>query len=276
MNVLITGAFGRVGSALIDHLPDRYDLHYLDREVPEEYNAHTADIANYESLKPAFDETDAVVHLAAASDVDSAWVDVLDSNIIGLKNVLTASKEAKVETFVFASSNHVMGMYEKEHAPEIYQPEYNLTLGHLDPPRPDSYYACSKLFGEGMVRYFTEDRTYPKSAYSLRLGTILSSEFDNPYGLAEKGVADEDWLPESDSYSRAVERMHATWQSRRDVAELVDSCLFNNSVTYDMYYGVSDNSARFLDISRAKDVIGYKPQDSADRWAAQMKKNESE
>jgi hypothetical protein len=116
-----------------------------------------------------------------------------------------------------------------------------------------------------MLRYFTDGRAFPKSGYSLRLGTILPSEFDHPHGVAEKGVADGDWQPESEEYARAVTRTRATWQSRRDVADLIEACLSDKGVTYDTFYGISDNSASWFDISRAKDVIGYEPHDSADK-----------
>ena len=266
MDVLLTGAFGRVGTALIERLPDSYELVHLDRSVPEGYPGWEVDICEYEAIRPAFDGVDAVVHLAAASAVDSSWEDVLESNVIGVRNVLEATADAEVETFVFASSNHVVGMYEREYAPELYGPDCDLVLDHTDPPRPDSYYGASKLFGEGLTRYFAEGYAFPKSTYVLRLGTILQAEFDSPYGLAEKGVIDGDWERGSGAYERAAERMHATWQSRRDAARLVDACLSDAEVTYDVFYGVSDNSTRWFDITHAETIIGYEPADSSDEW----------
>lgn len=266
MNVLITGAFGRVGTALVEHLPDEYALSYLDRSIPDGYTGREADVAEYDAIRPAFDGVDAVVHLAGASAVDSDWEDVLRSNVIGVRNALEASADAGVETFVFASSNHVVGMYEREHAPELYDPEYDLTVDHTAPPRPDSYYGSSKLFGEGLTRYFVERRAPEMAGYSLRIGTVLEPEFDHPYGSAEQGVADGDWERGSASYERSAARMHATWQSRRDVAGLVAACLADESVSYDVFYGVSDNEARWFDISHAEAAVGYEPNDSADDW----------
>jgi hypothetical protein len=56
------------------------------------------------------------------------------------------------------------------------------------------------------------------------------------------------------------------WHSRRDLAHLVDCCLRDESVTADVFYGVSDNPTRWFDIEHARDVLGYDPQDDASDW----------
>jgi len=37
-------------------------------------------------------------------------------------------------------------------------------------------------------------------------------------------------------------------------------------VRFDVFYGVSDNRARFRDIAHAREVIGYVPQDGIHDW----------
>lgn len=95
-----------------------------------------ADVADYDAGRPAFDGQDAVVHLAAAPKPDDPWGEVYRSNIRGTQNVLAAARNASVGSAVFASSHRVMGRYEGEHAPELYEPDYALTLTHTDPVRP--------------------------------------------------------------------------------------------------------------------------------------------
>ncbi|MFC7193682.1 hypothetical protein ACFQL4_01950 [Halosimplex aquaticum] len=56
------------------------------------------------------------------------------------------------------------------------------------------------------------------------------------------------------------------WHSRRDCAQLIERCLDDDSVSFDVFYGVSDNRNRWFDIDHAREVLGYEPEDSADEW----------
>jgi nucleoside-diphosphate-sugar epimerase len=267
-DVLVTGAFGRVGTAVIENLSDRYSFDYIDKSENEEYESITADIKNKDQIQPAFFNQDAVVHLAADPSTDAGWNSVLNNNIIGTYNCLEAARRAEVETFVFASSNHVVGQYETELSPDIYIPGYSFVVDHTTPVRPDSFYGTSKLFGEGLGRQYVERFEYPKRFYALRIASVRSPEYDHPYGDAERGVAAGEFASGSEAYERAVKRMKATWHSREDVARLIDCCLSDSSVEFDIFYGVSDNLARWFDLEHARAVLGYRPEDRADEWSA--------
>lgn len=267
VNVLLTGAYGRVGTAIIDHLADesRYEFTYLDRTDHDEHETFVADVSDgVSAIRPAFEGQDAVIHLAAVPDTDADWSTVVENNILGTYNVLEAARDAEVEQFVFGSSNHVVGLYEEEHAPEVYDPEFDLTVTHAAPHRPDSYYGASKAFGEDLGRFYAEDLEFPRRFYALRLCRVESEEYDHPYGLADLGVDRGRWERGSDEYETAVDRMRAMWQSRRDLAQMVDRCLADKSVEFDVFYGVSDNERRWFDIDHAREVLGYDPVDSGD------------
>jgi NAD+ dependent glucose-6-phosphate dehydrogenase len=274
MEVLLTGAYGRVGTAIIDHLHDRegYTFTYLDRRDPSddhaygEYDTVVADISEYDAIRPAFESKDAVIHLAGYPETDGSWQEVLENNIIGTYNALEAAADAGVESFIFASTNHVVGMYEVEHAPKIYRTDFDLTVDHTAPRRPDSYYGSSKGLGEDLGRYYVETRDAPAQFYALRLCSVRHAAYDHPYGDAEHGVEDGEWERGSDEYEEMVHRMKAMWQSRRDLAQQVDCCLRDNSVEFDIFYGVSDNDRRWFDIDHAREVIGYEPQDNGEEW----------
>jgi hypothetical protein len=157
-------------------------------------------------------------------------------------------------------------MYEKDHAPDIYNKEYDMVLDNQTPVRPDSYYATSKIFVEALGRYYVENYEYPKHVYVLRFGSIRNQPYDHPYGDAERGVKKGKWEPDSDAYQRSVQRMKATWQSMRDAAQLIECCLQDNSVEFDIFYGVSDNDRRWFDIQHARSILNYEPQDNAEEW----------
>lgn len=279
MDVLVTGVYGRCGTAIIDYLHDRedYDFTYYNRsDRPDdhpygEYETVVGDISEYEKLREACEGHDAIVHLAAYPYTDGEWTDIFKPNILGMYNALEAAREAEIDTFVFGSTNHVMGMYEVEHAPALYSPQYGFVLRHDDPARPDSYYGSSKSFGEDLGRYYVENNEYPKQFYALRICSVRSSTFDHPYGDAEQGVQDGKWERGSDEYDETVARMKAMWQSRRDFAHQIDCCLQDNTVEFGIFNGVSDNRRRWFDIEHARTTIGYDPQDDGEEWDAPPK-----
>lgn len=284
MNILVTGAYGRVGTAIIDHLDDHdeYDFTYLNRsDRPDDhpyggYDTVVADVGDYDAIRPAFDGQDAVIHLAAYPLTDGTWDDVHEPNLVGMSNVLRAAREAEVESIIFGSTHHTVGMYEKDRAPDIYDPDDDFVVDHLDPVRPDSHYAATKVFGESYGRYYVENFEYPKRFYSLRIGSVRHREDDHPYGDAESGfsvsaalgTSGEDATPDrnSERYEQKVVRMKSTWQSRRDCANMFQCCLDDEDVEFDIFYGVSDNDRNWMDIEHAKEVIGYDPKDNAEDW----------
>lgn len=274
MNVLVTGAYGRCGTALIDHLHNRdgYDFTYFNRsDRPKDhpygnYSTYVGNITNGDALNDAAIGHDAIVHMAAYPYPKGDWNDIFEPNILGMYNALEAARQNEVESFVFLSSNHVMGKYEEEFAPELYTRDSDLVLDHTDPVRPDSFYGVTKCFGEGLGRYYVEDFEYPKRFYALRVCTVNMPKYDHPYGNAEHSIEDGKFDRDSTEYDRQVMRMKATWQSRRDFAHEIDCCLQDDSVNFDIFAGVSDNRRRWFDLEHARARIGYDPKDDAEEW----------
>ena len=57
--------------------------------------------------------------------------------------------------------------------------------------------------------------------------------------------------------------LRAVWLSKRDCAELIARCLDVEDVSWAVVYGISDNPRRFWDLSHARELLGWEPQDSA-------------
>lgn len=266
--IFITGAFGTVGTALAD-LPVGKVL--FDREIPSGFqgrpNVVRGDIQDRALLEKAMRGCAAVVHLAASASPLSSWEDILKNNILGTQALLEVAKAAKVERVIFASSNHVVGMIEIENVPRIYEAGHGIMLTKEAEPRPDSYYGVSKLFGENLGRYVAEKEDGPKF-YSLRIGGLLGEKNEYLYGFADKDVKAGKYKKGSDDYKRSGRRLRALWLSRRDMVQLVQLCLDYEGPSFDIFYGVSDNPTRWLDIEYAKKQLGYLPQDSGDRLKA--------
>lgn len=272
VNVLVTGGNGKVGTAIIDNLCDReeYDFRPLDIEVHQSETRGTvvASVEDYDEIRPAFDDIDAVIHLAVYTPglLDENWNRIRSVNVEGTRNVLRAAHDAEVEQVVFASTNHVVGMYEEDYAPNLYELDHNVMLDHTSPVRPDSTYGVSKLFGENDGRFFVENMRYPQQFYAIRICSLRAQEYNHPYGDVERGVNEGEFERESSEYEEAVRRMKAMWFSRRDCAHMVDCILQDQDTKYAIFSGVSDNDRRWFDIEYARKLIGYDPQDNGETW----------
>lgn len=236
--VLITGVSGSIGISLRDLLKDRYALRLQERPGgtslgparPGEEIVQ-ANVTDIEAMRAAVRSTDAVIHLAASSAVQTPWADALNNNIIGVYTLLEAMRQEGVQRLVFASTNHVTGYYELKGRPCY--PEM--------PVRPDGYYGASKAFGEALCRFYVDE--HGLAVICLRIGS---------------------WQPEPKNV-----RMLSTWLSPRDMAQLVWRSI-ETPLTWGIFYAISGNTRRYWDIGPTQDLLGYRPEDDAERYAAQV------
>ncbi len=254
--VVVTGADGLIGRFVIDAWREsgKYEPVGIARR-PGPYADVIGDISALEPLVDAFRGADAIVHLAATSAVGSSWDAVLPSNLIGTYNVFEAARLAGVERVVFASSNHAIGTYETENAPDLYALDDGRVWDHTAEIRPDSLYGVSKVYGEAMARYYVDH--HGLRAFCLRIGGVRSP--DDPSHPANL------WAPELDADEATLaarRRTRAVWLSERDCVQLIERCLETDH-RWVLCYGISDNPRRFWDIEHAKEVLGYSPEDSA-------------
>lgn len=262
---LITGAFGKVGTAL-DGLPGEKVL--LDLQVPSgsPSNVSQGAVQDRTLLESVMQGCTHVVHLAASPQVESSWRAVLENNIEAMHTLLQVAREMGVNSIVFASSNHVVGMVEVENAPGIYEAGHGLMLTKHTETRPDSFYGVSKVLGENLGRYYAENGG-PRF-YALRIGAVHAEREDHPYAEAEAAVRGGVCLQGDAIYELKVKRQKALWLSRRDLLQLVQRCLEYDGERFDIFYGVSNNPTRWLDIDYARERLGYVPQDNAAEWLA--------
>jgi NAD+ dependent glucose-6-phosphate dehydrogenase len=275
MRVLITGGCGTCGTALVAL---KHDCVFLDRveRAPELAGREflQGDVRDAGLLAHALQGCEAVVHLVLARPQDDeSWETVLVSNAELLACVLRAAAQHGVGRVVYASSNHAVGMYEKDGAPGIYRPGHKVIVDHRLPVRPDSLYGVSKAFGETLGRFYAENGG-PRF-YAIRIGSMFAAGSDHPYAAAEHGVTEGRWQRGSAAYERRVERTKGTWLSRRDFAHLVDCCLRYDGPRFDIFFGVSNNTRRWMDIDHAKTSLGYRPADDGELWTAPERRAET-
>ena len=112
--VLITGASGLIGGLTIAGLGGKYDFSGLSRRRVSGIPHLAADITHADAIKPAFQDVDTVLHLAAANGVDEVndWNATMASTVQGTLNVYEAAREADVKRVIHMSSGCTQLAYE--------------------------------------------------------------------------------------------------------------------------------------------------------------------
>ena len=254
--VLVTGADGLIGNLLIDAWRESevYEPVGLARKSGPRTDV-VADITDLNAVVAACQGMEAVVHLAATSAVGSSWDAVLNSNLIGSYNVFEAARRAGVGQVIFASSNHSIGTYETENVPELWDLDDGRTWDHTAEIRPDSLYGVSKVYGEGMARYYVDH--HGLRAACLRIGAVRSPQ--DPSHPANLWKSERD---DEENMRQQRRRMRAVWLSERDCVQLIEKSLETDH-DWVLVYGISDNPRKIWDIDHARDVLGYEPRDRA-------------
>jgi nucleoside-diphosphate-sugar epimerase len=236
MQVAITGGDGLIGSVLQAGLSDRFAPRWLARE--------NADVTDLAALERAFAGAHAVVHLAADAELDASWDELLPANVIGAYHAFEGARRAAVRRVVFASSNHVMGMYmwdddrftDAQHPAEVTADA---------PVRPDSLYGASKAWGEALGRFYAE--RHGLEVVCLRIGAV--TEDDTPPDPTTRNEP-----------ARVAQRVPRMWLSHRDCVALVEAAL-TADVQFAIVNGVSDNAGRWFSLDEGRRLLGWEPRD---------------
>lgn len=255
MRVAITGAAGRIGRILRARLPaGEFDVVPISRAsgIP---GGRIAELSDLDGLTAAMRGCDALVHLAANPSPEATWDAVLADNVIGTRNAFEAARRAGVRRLVFASSNHVVGMFEELADPDLYALDDPRQLDHHAELRADSLYGVTKAFGEVLARYLVDHNAM--AAVCLRIGSVVDAP--DP---AEAAPGEDVW---SVTPPEERARLRATWLSHADTARLVAAAL-RAPTRWAIVYGTSGNPRQIWDLEHAREAIAYVPRDAAPRW----------
>jgi NAD+ dependent glucose-6-phosphate dehydrogenase len=247
--VLLTGAGGHVGTAILEGLAEDYDWRLMFHSQPAEepdFPYTVGEVQRDEDVAAAMDGVGAVIHLAGDPRPSAPWRSVLENNIDGTQKMYEAAIAEGVERFVYASSNHAVGAFETdERTPEMYRAETDPLLDGTELPRPGNLYGVSKATGEIIGRYYHDEHDI--AVCNVRIGNL-----------------NEDHPPID------YERGQAMWLSMRDCAHL-HQCALEADYDYEIVYGISDNDRKYYSLERAKAVLGYEPQDNSAEWDGEEK-----
>ncbi len=118
-----------------------------------------------------------------------------------------------------------------------------------EPVNPGDLYGVSKCFGEAMGRYMAEQEGL--SVIALRIGAFQP--------------------PESARKEDSISMLDA-WVSERDLNQLIERCIDVENVKFAILHGLSNNRFKRLDISDARELVGYDPQDDLTEENPELKK----
>ena len=173
-----------------------------------------------------------VLITGAAGDVGSVLRAGLANRyeLLRLSDIADLGEASAGEEIVYASSNHAVGFYARDHV-----------VGTDAPLRPDGRYGVSKAFGEALGRMYADK--HGMSVACVRIGSFRAKPQDR--------------------------RQLLTWISHRDTVQLFQRVIEHPAYEFCVVFGVSNNSRRIWDNS-AVDWLGYAPEDNAEDYLEEV------
>jgi FlaA1/EpsC-like NDP-sugar epimerase len=168
-SILITGGTGTIGSALVKHILNNYDVNVIRILSRDETKQHLlknqlldpnnklrffiGDIRDKERLHRAMREVDVVFHLAALKHVSACEYnpfEAIKTNVIGVQNIIDIAIERNTEKIIFTSTDKAA--------------------------TPSNTMGVTKLMGEKLITSanYYKGWTKPKF-YSVRFGNVVGS-----------------------------------------------------------------------------------------------------
>jgi dTDP-4-dehydrorhamnose reductase len=226
MKVLVTGANGQLGRAIVEAFAGRATVVPMPRAV--------LDISNRDAVAAAVDgaHPDAIINCAAYNDVDGAEDAVaaaLEGNAFGVLALAQAARGVGA-TFVHYGTDFVFDGA----ATEPYTEE--------DPPNPQSAYGASKLLGE----WFAADAP---SYYVLRVESLFGgpqrrSSIDRIVAAVKEGSPARVFVDRTVTPSYVYDVAEATWT------------LLTRKASYGLYHCVNTGVTTWYEVGqRVKEML---------------------
>lgn len=171
MNLLVTGANGFIGKALLAQLNTQHNIFALVRDASkckqlERVNYIEHDLTEKLTTDSLPKEVDAIVHLAQSNQYRSfpeGMQDMTDVNVSGLVDILEYARNANCQHFINFSSGSVYSTNPNEQTEKSFV-------------KPQSAYPLTKLISEQISDLYSE------------FFTILNLRLFFPYGPGQRGM----------------------------------------------------------------------------------------
>jgi uronate dehydrogenase len=203
--IVLTGAAGKLARRMRAPLSQLCRQLVLCDIVPLQVTGNETavqcDLTDAAAVDALLEGADTVVHFAGFPR-EAAWSTLIPANIISVTNLWEAALRNDVRRIVYASTNHVVGMYPVDRKVDV--------AAEL---KCDSRYGVTKAFTETVARFYYEK--FGLESLGIRIGRCEDEATD--------------------------ERMLSTWIHPHDLANLVKIGIMH-PVAADVVYGVSANS----------------------------------
>ncbi|HEX3540807.1 MAG TPA: NAD(P)-dependent oxidoreductase [Acidimicrobiales bacterium] len=230
MSLLLTGAAGTIGRAILPALAERWDVVATDRPGK---GMEVLDVTDLDACRQRCRGVDAVVHLAGDPSPAATWDSLLPTNVIGTHNIAQAAMDEGVHRLVLASSAQAVAGYPP-----------GRQIRAEDRVRPPNLYGATKAWAEAIGSWVASS-----SSTTVVVLRIAFFGAEPPSGEA------------------ATPRNLAAWLSPGDAARLVVAAVEATGIDYFVANGISNNRYQHLDLSTTRAVLGYAPRHDA--WSVQ-------
>ena len=235
LNVLLTGACGRIGKTFFEASQDLYTFVLTDRIEPNftfsaPHRFKALDLSDPTALGEVLKGIDVIVHLAGIPHASASFEELLPNNILATTYLFEAAVAAGCKRLVFASSAQTI---------EGYAVDRQITPGMQ--VMPANLYGVSKCYGEALCGFYAAKHNL--STIALRIGAF---EFPDRHELTNA-------------------RDLSAWLSPRDAVQLLQRSVEVEGVQHLIAHGISNNRFKRLDLSETTRVLGYEPVDDAFR-----------
>ena len=294
-NVIVTGGAGFIGSHLVDFLVEKgfkvkvidnlssgrieNIKKHIDNSTIEFYNIDLSDYSYQDKLIELVRGCKWVFHLAALADIVPSIqhpIKYHKSNVDGTVNILEASRKNEIEKFVYIASSSCYGI------PEEYPTK------ETAPIKPEYPYALTKYIGEIYVLHWHKiyglpvvslrlfnvygPRARTRGAYGAVFGVFLTQKLHNkPFTVVGDGTQTRDFTFVTD----IVKGIYQAAQSRvnGEIINLGSGGTYSINRLVELLGGdvvhipkrPGEPDCTFADISKAKELLGYKPEVSFEK-----------
>lgn len=276
MKIAVTGANGRVGSAVVDlAVAQGHEVVAIDRTPsslgPPLAGSIQIDMADFGKVVTSIAGCDAVIHLAAINGPGRDPADVVhNNNVVASYNALLAAAEAGITRVCQASSVNAIGGRFSVRARYDYFP-----VDEHHPAYPEDPYSLSKWICEQQADAIV--RKYPEmSVASLRLHGIVDEKVETErwHVLPPEAIARQLWgYIRTEAMARAfLAGVTADFEGHEPLYIVAPDTMMETP-SLDLaaeYYpdvevrGDLSGNRGFFDCSRAREVLGWEHDDRTD------------
>lgn len=285
--ILVTGAAGRLGPAMLAELEGRADVTAFDRvQGATQANWQVGDLLDRDAVRRAVEGQDSIIHLGALAHILAGTADdIIRTNTIGTWNILSAAEELGVKRIAVCSTDSVIGFTVREGA--MMPPDY-LPVREDHPVRATDPYGLSKVLVEAMAHSFALRGKlevvvlrpvyvhYPEMDVEIRNRALDPANYSGP-GIPGKAAAGGgvvwhhvDPRDVATGFRLAIEKPGLKY----DTFFLTAACTLGHKPTLERmreYLGgalpevvkpevyESNPYAPLYDMSHAREVLGYEP-----------------